>query len=61
MDISIKNDKAEKLARQLASEAGEPELAETLLQIGRRCSALPDLDNRDADEILGYDENGALR
>lgn len=78
MGISIKNDKAEKLARLVASEAGEsltdavihsleerlerlkgrrsaPDLAEALLAISRRCSALTDLDTRDADEILGYD------
>jgi antitoxin VapB len=84
MPISIKNDKAEKLARQVAAHTGEslteavihsleerlerlkgrrsvPDLAETLIAIGRRCSALPDLDARDADEILGYDENGAFR
>jgi antitoxin VapB len=84
MAISIKNDRAEKLAREVAAETGEsltdavihsleerlerlkgrlsaPELAETLMAISRRCSALPDLDTRDADEILGYDEKGAFR
>jgi antitoxin VapB len=84
MGISIKNDKAEKLARQVSAETGEslteaiihsleerlerlkgrrsvPDLAETLLAISRRSSALPDLDTRDADEILGYDEKGVFR
>ena len=84
MGISIKNDRAEKLARQVSAETGEslteavihaleerlerlkgrrsaPDLAETLMAISRRSSALPDLDTRDADEILGYDENGAFR
>ncbi len=84
MGISIKNDKAEKLARQVSAETGEslteaiihsleerlerlkgrrsaPDLAETLMAISRRSSALPDLDTRDADEILGYDEKGAFR
>jgi antitoxin VapB len=37
-----------------------PDLVETLLAIGRRCSSLPDLDTRDADEILGHDEHGAF-
>jgi hypothetical protein len=37
-----------------------PDLAETLSTIGERCSALPDLDAREAEEILGYDENGAF-
>lgn len=84
MGISIKNDRAEKLARQVAAEAGEsltdavihsleerlerlkgrqsaPDLVETLMAISRRCSSLPDLDTRSAEEILGYDEKGAFR
>lgn len=31
---------------------------ERLQAITHRCAALPDLDLRSADEILGYDENG---
>jgi len=31
---------------------------EALLRIGRECAALPVLDDRTADEIIGYDENG---
>ncbi len=84
MAISIKNDRAEKLARQVSAETGEslteavihsleerlerlkgrrsaPDLAETLMAISRRSSALPDLDTRDAEEILGYDEKGTFR
>jgi len=30
------------------------------MAIGRRCSALPDLDSRSADDILGYDGIGAF-
>jgi antitoxin VapB len=33
-------------------------LATEILEIGRRCAALPDLDMRPPDEILGYDEHG---
>ena len=33
-------------------------LAEGLEEIADRCSSLPVLDSRDADEILGYDEIG---
>jgi antitoxin VapB len=33
-------------------------LADEILEIGKRCAALPDLDGRSADEILGYDEHG---
>lgn len=84
MGISIKNDRAERLARQVSAEAGEsltdaiihsleerlerlkgrrsaPDLAESLMAISRRSSALPDLDTRPADEILGYDEKGSFR
>ncbi|HVF60751.1 MAG TPA: type II toxin-antitoxin system VapB family antitoxin [Thermoanaerobaculia bacterium] len=84
MALSIKNETAERLARQVAAETGEglteaithaleerlerlkgrrsaPDLVETLLAISRRCSALPDLDRRGAEEILGYDEIGAFR
>jgi len=28
------------------------------MEISRRCGALPELDPRSADEIIGYDENG---
>jgi antitoxin VapB len=28
------------------------------MEIGRHCAALPDLDARSPDEIIGYDENG---
>ncbi len=49
------------LREQLRREEGRttaPDLAEELMEIGRRCAALPDLDARTADEILGYDERG---
>ena len=34
------------------------ELAKALDEIAKRCAALPVLDHRSNDEILGYDENG---
>lgn len=33
-------------------------LAAEIMEIGRRCASLPDIDTRTADEILGYDEHG---
>lgn len=36
-------------------------LAEKLRALRRECAALPDLDRRSADEIVGYDEFGAPR
>jgi len=82
MALSIRNSKAEKLARELAAESGETitqtithaleerlgrlrgrstgtDLVEEILKISKRCSAIPDLDQRSADEILGYDSVGA--
>ena len=36
----------------------DPTLVEDLLAIARHCQALPILDDRSEDDILGYDENG---
>jgi len=36
-------------------------LVEDLMEIGRRVSALPDVDTRSPDEIIGYDEYGLPR
>ena len=50
------------LRDKLAAHAHKKEEAERLvaeiMEIGRRCAALPVLDPRSPDEILGYDENG---
>ena len=49
---------AERLER-VRLRQGEPAgLAERLMEIGRHCAALPDLDPRSPEEIVGYDENG---
>ena len=81
MALSIRNAKAEKLARELAAESGENltqaittaleerlqrlrgrstaiDLAEEIMKISRRCSELPDQDQRSPDEILGYGATG---
>jgi antitoxin VapB len=81
MALSIRNPKAEKLARELAAESGENitqaitsaleerlqrlrgrsapiDLAEEIMKISRRCSKIPDRDQRSTDEILGYDSAG---
>jgi antitoxin VapB len=36
-------------------------LAEEILRIGDRCATLADLDTRNPDDILGYDNDGAPR
>ena len=38
-----------------------PSLWDAILDISDRCAALPDLDTRTADEILGYDDRGGFR
>lgn len=50
----------ERLAR-LKRRQRAPDLLEQLHEIARRVKALPVLDDRTPDEILGYDENGLPR
>jgi antitoxin VapB len=50
----------ERLQRVRRRQSGRS-LAAEILEIGRRCAALPDRDLRTADEILGYDEHGLPR
>lgn len=47
----------ERLQRVQRDKSGR-RLAAEMLAIGDRCSALPDLDARSAEEILGYVEHG---
>jgi len=84
MALSIRNPRAEKLAREVAAESGEslteaivhsleerlerirgrriaPDVIDEIMKISRRCSALPDQDARTPEEILGYDQTGALQ
>lgn len=49
------------LREQLQRETGRRSvrrLEEELQTISRRCSKLPDLDARSAEEIIGFDEHG---
>ena len=50
----------ERLLRVRRGQPGRSLTAE-ILEIGKRCASLPDLDTRSADEILGYDEHGLPR
>ena len=54
---AVRRSAEERLQRVRREHAGRS-LAAEILEIGRRCAALPDLDKRSADEILGYDEAG---
>jgi antitoxin VapB len=48
----------EERLRRIGSDARKAALLEDLATSRRRWSALPVLDNRNADEIMDYDENG---
>jgi antitoxin VapB len=48
----------EERLRRIGSDARKAALLEDLAASRRRWSALPVIDNRSADEIIGYDENG---
>lgn len=37
-----------------------PDVFEEIMNISRRCAALPRMDPRSPDEIIGYDQNGSL-
>jgi antitoxin VapB len=37
-----------------------PTRVESILEIARRCQALPDLDERSPEEILGYGDDGTF-
>ena len=50
----------ERLSRLRARRRRRP-VSDELRDIGERCAALPTLDDRSDDEILGYDENGLPR
>ena len=50
----------ERLQRVRRQQSGRS-LASEIIEIGRRCAALPDLDTRAPGEILGYDEHGLPR
>jgi antitoxin VapB len=81
MALSIKNDEADRLARQLADTTGEsitdavvtslrqrlererrrPGTLKKLLDLAAEVATYPVLDDRDADDIMGYDERGLPR
>ena len=57
---AVKRALSDRLDR-LRRERTERRLADELDEIALRCSRLPVLDARSADEILGYDDDGLLR
>jgi antitoxin VapB len=51
----------QRLDRELRQEQSTESLVEDVMEIGRHCASLPQLDRRPPDEILGYDKNGLPR
>ena len=60
LTTAIRTALAERLVRE-RTRRGETDVARKLLAIGAECAALPDLDSRTEDEILGYDSSGLWR
>lgn len=58
---AIRKALAERLERVRLQCGDSTRLADRLMEIGRHCAALPDVDTRSPDEIIGYDENGLWR
>lgn len=52
---------AERLERERTRRGAVPRLAESLAELAREAAALPDIDTRAADEIIGYDDTGLWR
>jgi antitoxin VapB len=55
---AVRTSLAERLARERLKRGRPADLDHELQAIFQRLDALPDLDPRPADEIVGYDENG---
>ena len=55
---AVRKSLAERLERERLRRGATTRLADRLEQIGRECSALPDLDPRSPEEIVGYDDTG---
>jgi antitoxin VapB len=59
MTVAMRRAALERLERERRKQGiDDPTLVEDLMAIARHCQALPVLDNRTPDEILGYDESG---
>ena len=58
---AVRTSLAERLQRERLRRGQPARLADRLLDIGAHCAALPDVDTRSADEIVGYDETGMWR
>lgn len=58
VDEAVINSLRERLQKQQLDRKSKSPLEARLMAIGRRCAALPVLDARPPEEILGYDSVG---
>ncbi len=58
LTTAVINALRERLEREVRKDQAVETVVEDVMEIGRHCAALPLLDERPADQILGYDENG---
>jgi len=56
LTVAIRRSVEERLQR--VQRRGGRTLKEEIMEIAAHCAALPDLDTRSPEEILGYDEHG---
>lgn len=54
---AVRRSLADRVA-MLRARKRDASLVEDIMEIGRRCAALPVRDKRSADQILGYDDQG---
>ncbi len=55
---AVRNSLVQRLRRETLKRDEDSSLARELEEIAKHCAALPILDHRTAEEIIGYDENG---
>lgn len=56
--VTFLHHKTDSSAQKQATIPGTQNLKEEILAIGKHCAALPLLDSRTPDQILGYNEQG---
>ena len=58
LETAVINSLRNTLAMQARDAENIEKFVADVMEIGRRCAALPVLDPRSADEIIGYNEHG---
>ena len=61
LTAAVRKALAERLERERLRRGAAVRLADRLEQLGKECAALPDLDPRSPEEIIGYDDTGMWR